>query len=142
MGRIISISCKNNACNYQSILYEGAGMIGCCKNEELRIAILDGKIKNDEALRCLRNNGTVESRGLYLCPDCRKFINDKIQYCMYNITISPYGTKRYNVSFPFGKPTCEICGAELFYIKNICSYKVKCPKCGSDLKTRVIGYND
>ena len=142
MGRIISVSCRNKDCKYQSILYEGAGMIGFCKNQELRIEILDGRIKNDEALRCLRKNGTIESRGIYLCPDCRKFIYDKIQYCMYNITISPYGTKRYDVAFPFGKPICEVCGSDLLFIKNICSSKVKCPKCNSDLKTRVIGYTD
>lgn len=142
MGELISVSCRNKKCNYHKILHDGEGMIKSYQNEELRCKIIRGEIENDQALKCLKNGGIIKSNGVYLCTVCKEFLNDPIQYCKHQITVSPYGTERYEITFPFGKPKCKTCSNELMFIKNVCSSKVKCPKCNSELKTRIFGTTD
>ena len=141
MGLINSVTCKNKNCRYHAELYEGPGMIGFAKMLRYRDAILSGEIKNEDVKKRLQNGAEINTRAAYLCPDCRKFLNDNTYYLKENFVKSPFGTVRY-VSFPFGKPVCPDCGAELIYIDNIRSGKVKCPKCGGDLKAKHIGYVD
>ena len=104
--------------------------------------ILSGKIVNQEALRLLKKGSNINTRAIYLCRKCKEFANNDTMYMQDNITISPYGTARYDVVFPFGSPLCEVCGSKLEYIKNIRSSNVKCPKCGGDMKSRIAGYTD
>lgn len=140
MGRINSITCKN--CGYHKELYEGAGMISFARCKQLEQDILDGSVVNPEALKLLKKGHGINIRAAYLCPACKEFVNDNTMYMRDNVTISPYGSVRYEVKYPFGKPVCKVCGSELEYIKNIRSSNVKCPKCNGDLKSRVAGYVD
>ncbi len=142
MGIINSVTCKNKQCRYHIELREGPGMIGFAHMKQFEKSIVEGNVNNPDVKERLEKGAKMETRGIYLCPCCKEFKNDDTYFLIENITESPFGTIRYDVRFPFGKPICEKCNSELIYIENIRSSKVKCPKCGSDLNARLSGYVD
>ena len=101
-------------------------------DEEKEMKVTTVKIETE-------NGAKIMTKGIYLCPKCNEFINNNIYFLLDNFTETPFGTVRYDVVFPFGNPVCDICNSDLVYIDNICSSKVKCPKCDSALNARKIG---
>lgn len=142
MGIINRVTCKNKNCHYSLELYEGPGMKLFAYLKETEKKVLSREIDLQELKEKLLKGGKLMIRGIYLCPSCQKFLNDNSIYLMENITYSPFGTLRYDISFPFGTPVCKDCNTELVYIDNVRSSKVKCPKCGSDLNARIAGHVD
>ncbi len=142
MGEIFSITCKNKKCRYHKELRSGVGMIGFVEMKKFEEDILNGKIDNKIALESINNGAHIQACGIYLCSQCHEFINDKTYYLVENLSYSPYGTPRYDITFPFGKPYCKKCGSELEFIRNIRSSKVKCPHCNSELKSRLSTHFD
>lgn len=142
MGSIYSVTCKNKNCRYQKTLHEGPGMRAFAEMMNFRESILVDESSNPCASEKIKNGAKIMTKGVYLCPICKEFKDNDIYFLLENFTESPYGTIRYDVSFPFGNPFCDICNSELIYIKNILSSKVKCPKCDSILKARMIGHID
>lgn len=140
MGVINSITCKK--CKYHAETREGGGFFLFAQLKRTEKALLNGEIQCDEALECLQSGGELANVAAYLCPDCKEFKTSNQIFCLTNIKESPFGTYRYDVLFPFGKPKCEICDSELVYIQNIRSSKVKCPKCGGELNAKIKGYYD
>jgi hypothetical protein len=142
MGRKYSVICKNKNCKFHTILREGPGMIGFANMMTFRESILLNECSNPSAAEKLKNGAKIMTRGIYICLQCKEFKENNTYFFLENFTESPYGTVRYDVTFPFGDPICDVCNNELIYIKNILSSKVKCPKCDSELKARKIGYID
>lgn len=142
MGELYSITCKNRACRYHTKLRSGVGMSGFARMKNFEKAICEGEIENRAALKSLRDGARICGGGIYLCPKCQELTNDSIYYLIENLTYSPYGTPRYDVTFPFGDPQCEICGSKLEHIRNVLSSKVKCPRCNGDLNSQKTGYFD
>ena len=142
MGSIYSVSCKDKNCGYHKELREGCGMLGFAEMMNFREALLNNESINTTACEKLKNGAKIMTKGIYLCQKCEDFKTSNIYFLLENFTESPLGTVRYDIAFPFGNPICDICNSELIYIKNILSSKVKCPKCGSDLKARMIGNTD
>ncbi|MGN0606977.1 MAG: hypothetical protein ACI4JM_10685 [Oscillospiraceae bacterium] len=140
MGEINQVRCKK--CGYFSKTRSGPGFSLFQEISRTKEAILNGEIENDEAFHCLKNGGKLSAVAAYLCPKCKIFTTNNQMYCLTDFTVSPYGTIHFEVIFPFGKPQCEICNSELLYIQNIRSSKVKCPKCGGELVSRLSGYYD
>ena len=104
---------------------------------QTEVAVLNGEIKCEEALVCLKNGGIIDSVAAYLCPQCQEFMTNNQIFFHKKISESPQGRCYFEEIFPLGKPTCEKCGSELIYINNIRSSKVKCPKCGGDLASKL-----
>lgn len=142
MGVINSVKCKNKDCGYQASLREGPGMLGFAYMMTFRKQILSGEISNPTIAEKFKNGAKIMTRGIFLCPACKEFKNDNTYYLLENITYSPYGKKQYDVTFPFGKPSCDVCNSELMYIKNVRSPKIKCPKCNGTLIAQIAGYTD
>ena len=117
-------------------------MLGFAKTMKFRESILSNESLYPTVAGRLKNGAKIMTKGIYLCPKCNEFINNNIYFLLDNFTESPFGTVRYDVVFPFGNPVCDICNSDLVYIDNICSSKVKCPKCDSALNARKIGYTD
>ncbi len=105
-------------------------------------AILSGELDYPDVKERIENGAHIGVRAVYLCPNCKEFQSNNVFYLVDNITVSPYGTVRCDVKFPFEKPICKKCNGELVYIKNVRSSKTKCPKCGSELKSGNIGFVD
>ncbi len=142
MGTKYSVTCKNKNCKYHVELREGPGMIGFANMMRFRDQILSGEFSNPSVAEKLKNGARIHTRGIYLCPKCKEFKSNDTYFLLENFTESPYGTIRYDVTFPFDKPVCDVCDSELVYIKNIRSSKVKCPKCDSELNARLSAYVD
>lgn len=142
MGDIYSITCRNKDCRYHVSLRDGVGMMGFARLKNFEKALLEGEILNEKALTSIQNGARIKSGGTYLCPECKEFVSDNAYYLIENLTYSPFGTARYDVSFPFGEPCCQKCGSKLEFIRNVLSSKVKCPRCGGELKSRVAGCFD
>lgn len=142
MGEILSVTCKNKACRYHAELWHGPSMRSFARLKMFEEEILDGKTDHEVVLQKLNDGARLEMGGIYLCPCCNEFRRSRDYYLHENITESPFGTIRYDVSFPFGIPKCEVCGKEMTFIKNVLSSKVKCPKCGGELQSRPIGCFD
>lgn len=142
MGRINSITCKNKDCKYHVELFEGTGMIGYSKMEHFRESIVSGDIPNPIVAKKIMDGAEIRTGGIYLCPKCKEFKTHSAYFLVENLSRSPFGTLRYDVTFPFETPVCDLCNSELIYIDNIRSSKVKCPKCGSELHTRAAGLWD
>lgn len=142
MGEKCSITCKNKECRYHKELRSGVGMFGFVEMKKFEKDILQGKIKNKIALESIKNGAQIHACGIYLCPQCHEFVSDDTYYLIENLTYSPFGTARYDITFPFGKPHCENCGSELEFIRNILSSKVKCPHCNGELKSRISAHFD
>lgn len=142
MGIINSVTCTNKECRYHAELYQGPGM-GLFRNmKNFEKHILSGESDYPDIKERIENGARIGVRGIYLCPNCKEFQNSNVFYLVDNITVSPYGTVRCEIKFPFEKPICEKCNSEMVYVNNVRSSKVKCPKCGSDLKARLSGYVD
>ena len=142
MSELYSITCKNKACRYHKELRSGVGMDGFVQIKNYENDILDGKIENIKALKSIKEGGHIQACGIYLCSQCRELVNNAAYYLVENIIYSPYGTPRYDITFPFGEPLCTQCGSKLEYIWNVLSSKVKCPRCGEELRTRKSGRFD
>lgn len=142
MGEIYSITCRNKACRYHKELRSGVGMLGFARMKNFERDILDGKIENEAALNSINEGAQISACGVYLCPQCKDFVTDGTYYLIENLTYSPYGTPRYDISFPFREPHCSHCGNKLEYIRNVLSSKVKCPKCNGDLNQKRAGHFD
>ncbi len=142
MGTIFSVTCENKKCKYNTILCEGTSMLKFAELLEFQDAVISDAGSNSSIAQKLKNGAKIMTNGIYLCPECKEFKINNTYYLMDNITVSPYGTLRYDISFPFNIPACDICNSELVYVKNILSSKVKCPKCGNKLKARKIGCAD
>lgn len=111
-----------------------------CRDIEKKI--LTGETNHPESLRMIHFGSKVQSGAVYLCQTCKEFMNHEALYLMDNLSISPYGTVRYNVKYLSDIPECPTCGRKLEFIKNIRSSNIKCPKCGGGLKSRIAGYFD
>lgn len=142
MGDLYSLTCKNKECRYHASLRSGVGMMGFARLKNFEKALLAGEIPNDAARGSVEAGARIRSGANYLCPQCKEFVSDSTYYLVENLTYSPYGTARYDISFPFGEPCCQKCGTKLEFIKNVLSSKVKCPRCGGELKSRVAGTFD
>jgi hypothetical protein len=142
MGTIYSVTCKNKDCRYHSRLHSGVGMLGFARLHNYEKALLSGDITNNDVLDRLANGAHIRAGGIYLCPACKELISDGTFYLIENLTYSPYGTARYDVSFPFGEPVCKTCGSKLEFIRNVLSSKLKCPRCNNELKSRPVGNFD
>ena len=142
MGKIYSVTCKNRNCKYHAELREGNGMFGFARMKQFENGLRSGEICNPIALDSLNNGGKMHGGGIYACPTCKEFKNSDTYFLVENLVYSPYGTPRYDISFPFGEPRCKQCGDRLEFIRNILSSKVKCPRCGGELKGRHAGFFD
>ena len=135
MGKTHRVICRNKNCQYSVKLREDDGVWGTYRMHKFEEGLLNGEIKNELARKRIEGGAEIHVNGIYLCPACKIFLNDEVYYLKENITISPFGTVRYDVCFPFGEPKCPACGTKgIVFIKNIRSGNVKCPKCGGDLK--------
>lgn len=103
---------------------------------------MSGEVHNPAAQESIRNGAKLCGDGIYVCHKCKEFRHSNTYYLIENLVYSPYGTPRYDVTFPFGEPTCDQCGDKLEFIRNILSSKVKCPRCGDELKGRPAGCFD
>ncbi len=139
MGEINCVTCRQ--CRYHAETREGVGWIGFMNLKKTEKAILNGELQCGEALMRLQNGETLECGAAYLCPVCREFVSSNQLFCRKNVAEEGEDDK-YTYAFPFGLPKCETCDAELIFIPNIRSSKVKCPKCGGDLKARLAGFFD
>lgn len=142
MGTIYTVTCKNKRCRYHVELWEGPGMFSFSKMKDFERSIINGEVNISDVKERIENGAEIDTRGIYLCPSCKEFTDSHVYFLRENITESPYGTIRYDISFPFEKPLCEKCNSELIFIKNIRSSKIKCPKCGENLSSRLWGYFD
>ena len=142
MGEIITVTCRNKLCRYHKKLRSGVGMFGFAQMKRYERDILTGKVQNEVALNSINKGAQIDACGIYLCPQCKDFVNDGTYYLIENLTYSPYGTPRYDVTFPFGEPHCSHCGSKLEYIQNVLSSKVKCPQCNGELKQKLVGHFD
>lgn len=142
MGDIYSITCRNKACRYHATLRDGVGMIGLARLKNFEEALLAGELQHEVALKSVKAGAEIESGAIFLCSKCKEFVSDSTYYLVENLTYSPFGTARYDISFPFGEPRCQKCGSKLEFIRNVLSSKVKCPRCGGELKSRVAGRFD
>ena len=143
MGIIFNLTCKNKICRAHWTLFEGEGMVTGYMIHRLNDRVKNGEVVNAEAMRCIKEGGRLHLGAIYLCTNCKELTSeDKAIHGFVNVTVSPYGTVRKDVVFPFGKPHCRKCGRELIYIDNARSSKVKCPKCGGDLKVGGMGVFD
>lgn len=133
MADLITITCKNQACRYHA---------------ELRSGLNSGRFRRLRAFEKQLPEGTIPpgasltTGGVYLCPQCRSFMDSDAFFLLENLRYTPFGTLRFDVSFPFGEPLCPACGSGLTYIRNVLSSTVKCPRCGGDLKARIAGSSD
>lgn len=142
MGILNNVKCRNPKCGYHATnLREGPGMMGFARNCKRTEAILNGEENLPEVRKILEAGGKISSTAVYLCPKCRKFVSNDAQFLL-EPKADERGRKRNEVSFPFGTPTCSECGTELVLVPNVRSSKTKCPKCGNDMKTRIVGMFD
>jgi len=142
MGEIYSITCKNKSCRYHKELRYGPGMMTFAKMKMFERAVIEDEVENKDAAERLKRGARIQTQGIYLCPKCQEIMNHRQYYLKEYLFTTPYGTERYDISFPFGKPQCPQCDTELIYIRNVLSSKVKCPKCGGDFSARAIGNYD
>ena len=142
MGDIYNVTCKSKECRYHATLRKGVGMWGFAQLRNYEKALLSGEITNEDVLFRVNKGGKIKSGGIYLCPTCREFMSDNTFYLIENLSYSPYGTPRFDVTFPFGNPVCKKCESQLEYIPKILSSKVKCPQCGGELKGKLAGCFD
>ena len=142
MGEIYSITCKNKNCRYHAQLRKGVGMMGFARMRNFEKQIISGEVHNPAAQASINKGAKIRTGGIYACRKCKEFKRDDTYYLIENLVYSPYGTPRYDVTFPFGEPTCDQCGDKLEFIRNILSSKVKCPRCGGELKSRPAGCFD
>lgn len=131
-----TVRCSNNNCRYKVELSEGTGALGYFRLLNYLKSVESGETDNKEVKKCLEKNAVPFYGGIYVCETCKEFSRDDILYFEANGTTSPYGTYRCDYEFPLGLPKCEKCGSEKTFIPNIRSSKVKCPKCGSDLRVK------
>lgn len=142
MGEMYSITCRNKNCRYHAHLREGVGMMGFARMKKFEQQIISGEVHNPAAQDSIHNGAKVCDGGIYVCHKCKEFKRHNTYYLIENLVYSPYGTPRYDVTFPFGEPMCDQCGDKLEYVRNILSSKVKCPRCGGELKSRPAGCFD
>ena len=142
MGEMYSVTCRNKNCRYHVHLREGVGMMGFARMKQFEQQIISGEVHNPAAQDSIHNGAKLRDGGIYLCRKCKEFKRSNTYYLIENLVYSPYGTPRYDVTFPFGEPTCDQCGDKLEFIRNILSSKVKCPRCGGELKGRPAGCFD
>lgn len=142
MGNINEIQCRNKDCRYHATIRTGPGVRLVSTMRRLETDILNGKEDNQEALKCLESGSNLHCGAGYLCSHCKELVQNDTIYC-YELFKDDSG-KLLNIElhFPFGKPICDKCGNELIYLPNVRSSKVKCPKCGGELKSRIAGYFD
>ena len=136
MGNINSVTCRN--CGYHAETKAGPGFVLFRRQMKIEEGLLNGEINNPEALQYLKDGGSIASVAAYLCPCCKEFLTDD---SVYFLVESPSKRTKEAV-FPFGAPKCPVCNAELVYIPNIRSSKVRCPKCGGVLKAKLAALYD
>ena len=142
MGSIFSVTCRNKACRYHVELREGVGMMGFARLKKLEDQIISGEVHAPTVQDSLKNGSKLHCGGIYVCHECKEFKRNDAYYLIEDLVYSSYGTPRYDVTFPFGVPECDTCGDKLEFIRNVLSSKVKCPRCGGELKGRCAGCFD
>ena len=142
MGSIFSVTCRNSGCRYHAYLREGVGMMGFSRLKKLERQIITGEVHDPAVQDSLKRGAKLCYGGIYVCHNCREFRRSDTYHFIEDLVYSPYGTPRYDVSFPFGEPKCDRCGDSLEFVRNVLSSKVRCPRCGGELKGRRAGFFD
>lgn len=135
MGTYRQITCKQ--CGYTVKVKQGptVHMLGEMMKQEREI--LDNKSKYPEAAYYLEHDGKIGCAGVYLCAKCKEFRDLDLIYIMKEYYAHSIDSTEEEAVYPFEKPYCSECGAEMKFIFDLEAENLRCPKCGGEIEAPI-----